>query len=166
MNLSADQKTQVAAWLAGGMNLSDVQQKLKTDFNVSLTYMEVRFLLDDLDLAIKDKPAPKELKPAPKPAPTAMPEDTDLPAEDGAFALDEEDVGGTSSVQVSIDTVQRPGAVVSGNVTFSDGQSAAWHIDQFGRLALVAKQEGYKPTPADIQAFQLELQTLVRKRGY
>ena len=58
------------------------------------------------------------------------------------------------------------GALVSGSVTFSDGKSAVWHLDQFGRLALAPKQHGYKPSPADVQAFQRELQNELAKIGF
>ena len=45
-----EQKLEIAKWVAGGMGLSDVQKKINTDFGVVLTYMDVRFLVDDLDL--------------------------------------------------------------------------------------------------------------------
>ena len=42
------------------MGLSDVQKKINTDFGMVLTYMDVRFLVDDLDLTLVDpeKPVP------------------------------------------------------------------------------------------------------------
>ena len=58
MSLSLEQKQAVAAWIAAGDNLSAVQQKLADEFKVSLTYRDVRFLVDDLNLELKD-PAPK-----------------------------------------------------------------------------------------------------------
>jgi hypothetical protein len=56
--------------------------------------------------------------------------------------------------------------VVSGKVTFSDGQIAEWYLDQTGRLGVVPKQTGYKPSAADVQEFQLALQQEVAKLGY
>jgi len=69
-------------------------------------------------------------------------------------------------VSVSVDQITRPGAIVSGKVTFSDGQIADWYLDQTGRLGVVAKQTGYKPSAADVQDFQLALQQEVAKLGY
>ena len=58
MSLTPEQKQTVAAWVAAGDNLSTVQQKLTAQFKISLTYRDVRFLVDDLNLELKD-PAPK-----------------------------------------------------------------------------------------------------------
>src|ERR1700741_3145218 len=58
MSLTPEQKQAVAAWVAAGDNLSAVQKKLNEQFKVSMTYRDVRFLVDDLNLALKD-PAPK-----------------------------------------------------------------------------------------------------------
>ncbi|NBQ59291.1 MAG: hypothetical protein EBU32_13130, partial [Opitutaceae bacterium] len=58
MSLTPAQKTTVATWIADGANLSAVQKKLRDEFKVSMTYMDVRFLVDDLNLTLKD-PAPK-----------------------------------------------------------------------------------------------------------
>jgi hypothetical protein len=67
---------------------------------------------------------------------------------------------------VSVDQITRPGAIVSGKVTFSDGQNADWYLDQTGRLVVVPKQQGYKVSAADVQQFQLALQQEVAKLGY
>ncbi len=57
MTLTPEQKTAVATWVAAGDNLSEIQKKLAGQFDLTLTYMDVRFLVDDLDLTLKD-PAP------------------------------------------------------------------------------------------------------------
>ena len=56
MNLSDTQKSTVAEWVQDGRSLADVQRLLREDFNISLTYMDVRFLVDDLDVSL---PEPK-----------------------------------------------------------------------------------------------------------
>ena len=71
-----------------------------------------------------------------------------------------------SKVVVTVDQITRPGAIVSGKVAFSDGQLADWYLDQAGRLGVVPKQQGYKPSAADVQDFQLALQQEVAKLGY
>jgi len=50
-------------------------------------------------------------------------------------------------------------------VTFSDGQTADWYLDQTGRLGVVPKVTGYKPTAADVQQFQAALQTELARMG-
>jgi len=58
MTLTPEQKQAVSTWVAAGDNLSAIQKKLSEQFKVSMTYMDVRFLVDDLNLALKD-PTPK-----------------------------------------------------------------------------------------------------------
>jgi hypothetical protein len=69
-------------------------------------------------------------------------------------------------VSVIVDQITRPGAIISGKVNFSDGQVADWYLDQTGRLGVVPKQTGYKPSAADVQEFQIALQQEVAKLGY
>src|SRR5208283_2994310 len=73
---------------------------------------------------------------------------------------------GGGKVSVSVDQITKPGAIVSGQVAFSDGQTADWHLDQTGRLGYAPKKQGYKPSPDDVQQFQLALQQEVAKLGY
>ncbi len=60
----------------------------------------------------------------------------------------------------------KPGTMISGKVTFSDGENAAWYMDQTGRLGLDPSTIGYRPTERDVLAFQVELQRLARTQGY
>jgi len=172
MNLDEAQRRQVAKWIEEGLKLSEIQNKLSSEFGVRLTYMEVRFLIDDLKLKPKDKeppPAPILPKSAPVPAAGATPgagkQVPPAPDEDEAD-FDEQPLPGGGNVSVSVDQVTRPGALVSGKVTFSDGQSADWYLDQMGRLGVVAKQQGYKPSQSDLMAFQAELQNQLARMGY
>lgn len=172
MNLDEAQRQQVAKWIEEGLKLSEIQNKLGSEFGVRMTYMEVRFLIDDLKLKPKDKeppPAPvlpKATSPAGAgvgpPAPGKQP--APLPDDEPDFAG--EPLPGGTNVSVSVDQLTRPGALVSGKVTFSDGQGADWYLDQMGRLGVVAKQQGYKPSQADLMAFQAELQNQLAKMGY
>lgn len=163
MTLTDEQKTKLVQWVDAGANLGEVQKRLAAEFNISLTYMDTRFLLDDLNLAIKDKPKTvsatddltKTASATPVPPANAP---TPFPAEDAAAPA--------GNVRVSVDKIVRPGAVASGNVTFSDGQTAEWYLDQSGRLGLVTKTKGYKPQPADVQEFQYALQDELAKMGY
>lgn len=162
MKLDETQKKTVAKWIADGLKLSEIQKRLATELGANLTYMEVRFLVDDLKLTPID---PTAQTPDPaitplQPASATPPANEPLPAEP---ALNPPTSGGVS---VTVDAVTRPGAMVSGNVTFSDGQSAGWYMDQMGRLGVVAKTQGYKPSATDVQAFQQALEAEFSKLGF
>ncbi|MDQ8180685.1 hypothetical protein [Pelagicoccus sp. SDUM812005] len=145
MSLSNEQKSQIAQQLADGASIADIQRLIVDDYKIPMTYMEVRFLMDDLNL---------DLAPPPEPEPDAEADADSLEAQPAEAEL----VGGDGSVSVEMDKIKRPGAALSGSVTFSDGVSANWTVDPYGRLGLDCAQEGYQPSPEDIEAFQLELQ--------
>jgi hypothetical protein len=169
MNLDDAQKQKIAAWLEEGLKLSDIQKRIDSEFGLRMTYMDVRFLLDDLKLKPKEKETPAPVPDIGKAAATAkgVPEETQIPPPTGLEEEQEQpSPGGTGSVSVTVDRLARPGAVVSGSVTFSDGNSAQWYLDQMGRLGLVAKQQGYRPSQPDLAAFQAELQNQLAKFGY
>jgi len=162
MNLTDDQRKSVSTWIAQGAKLSEIQNRLTQEFGVKLTYMETRFLVDDLKLVPKDPEPPKTPEPPPAAAkapaePEALPEEPveEIPAPAGA-----------SKVSVTVDQITRPGALVSGKVTFSDGQAGDWYLDQMGRLGVAPKQQGYKPSAADVQDFQMALQREMARMGY
>ena len=73
--------------------------------------------------------------------------------------------GGPGNVSLSVDQLTRPGAVVSGKVTFSDGKTVAWQIDQTGQLGMIPPQPGYRPPAADVQPFQMALEAELSKLG-
>jgi hypothetical protein len=160
MSLDEAQKATVKEWVAQGMKLADIQKRLDSEFGLRLTYMEVRFLVDDLKVVPKDVDPPKPAAPQPaSPAPVASaaplePEsDADLPPPGGR-------------VSVTVDQLARPGAIVSGKVTFTDGQTADWYLDQTGRLGLSPKQPGYRPPATDVQQFQMALEAELSKIGF
>jgi hypothetical protein len=161
MNLDDAQKQKVIGWIAEGLKLSDIQKRLETEGGVRLTYLEVRLLIDDLKLVPKDIDRPKPPAPA-LPAEASKPA---APAPGNPLKLGEPVPAG-GKVSVTVDQLTRPGAVVSGSVTFSDGQKATWYLDQQGRLGLAAAQQGYRPSAADVQDFQVELQNQIQKMGF
>jgi hypothetical protein len=156
MNLSEEQRQRVTAWILEGAKLSEIQSRLMSEFSVKLTYMEVRFLVDDLKLTPKDPEPPKVIAP---------PAETKIAAEKKS-PLTLESTPAPGGVSVSVDQIAKPGAVVSGKVTFGDGQTAEWYLDQTGRLGVVPKQTGYKPSAADVQEFQTALQAEIAKLGF
>lgn len=195
MSLTPEQKSAVSSWVAAGDNLSTVQKKLAEQFKISMTYRDVRFLVDDLGLELKNAVAKTDASdvtkanignPPPARPSAAGPEKKGFmdklkekvgiggdgqepgadepPPEEEEFA--EEAAPAASSLKLEIDRITRPGTVVSGTVTFSDGVSGKWGLDQYGRLMLDTGQKGYQPSPADVQAFQRDLQVQLQRHGY
>jgi len=161
MNLDEAQKAAVRKWIEEGLKLSEIQNRLEDEFGLVLTYMEARFLLDDLRVAPKDpEPASQESPPAVGgPAGPAAGEDEEALPDNAALP-------GAGKVSVTVDQLARPGAMISGKVTFSDGHTAEWYLDQMGRLGVGAQPQGYKPSQADLMAFQAELQQQLARMGY
>jgi hypothetical protein len=161
MKLDDAQKRQVAQWVEQGAKIADIQTRIALEFKLTMTYMDVRFLVDDLKLVPKDPEPAKAPELVPPPAAPPIMKSAPVPELEPAPAPT---VGG--NVSVTIDQIARPGALVSGKVTFSDGQSAEWSLDQMGRLGLAAQQKGYRPSQADVQAFQQSLQNELAKMGF
>lgn len=162
MELTAEQKDKVTAWIEEGAKLAEVQQRLAEQFDLHLTYMDARFLMDDLKLAIKEPPAPEPVIAAEQePAPAK----TEGPATEEKVPEITEPPAGTGRVSVKVDTITRPGALVSGTVTFGDGKDSAWYLDQTGRLGMVPNEPGYRPPEPDIMEFQTLLEQELAKLG-
>ena len=161
MKLDETQRLAVARWISEGAKLAEIQNRLAAEFGLKLTYMEARFLVDDLQLTPKDPEPPKAVEPPPAAKPLAT-----TPVPPGEISAADEVLPPASKVAVTVDQITRPGAIVSGKVTFSDGKLADWYLDQAGRLGVVPKEQGYKPSAADVQDFQLALQQEVAKLGY
>jgi hypothetical protein len=174
MSLTPEQSATVATWIAAGDNLSAVQKKLREQFQISMTYMDVRFLVDDLNLTLKD-PAPKadtsdvtKAKAAPSAAKVPAPGDAAEPAAGDDDLLEDDALPpGPGSVTVDVDGVTLlPGAICSGSVTFSDGVTGKWMVDQTGRPGFTSiSQPGYRPSPEDAQVFMRELDAALQKKG-
>jgi hypothetical protein len=139
--LSPDQVSSLKQWASEGASMSDLQRHLKEDFGFTLTYMDTRFLILDLGIELieekKEEPKAEE-----KPAPIS-----------------------TGAVSVTMDTLTLPGALVSGKVTFSDGETAIWMLDQTGRPGLDPDTPGYRPVQEDIIEFQRQLRALIESSG-
>src|SRR5438309_8931155 len=113
MNLDEAQRQKVAGWLEEGLKLSEIQKRLASEFGLSMTYMEMRFLLDDLKL----KPKEKEASGTPVPdlgaksqagGKAAMKPGTAVPPDEPLDELEDEEEalpGGVGNVSVSVDRV-------------------------------------------------------------
>jgi len=166
MNLDEGQRSKVAEWIAQGLKLSDIQSRLASELGVRMTYMEVRLLVDDLKLVPKDPEPAKPVDSALTQSAGAPPASAGTPKAPPAAAAPKPPPGGAPGrVSVSVDEIARPGTVVSGKVTFSDGVSAVWQFDQMGQLRLAPEQAGYRPPASDLQQFQMALDTELSKLG-
>ena len=172
-----------------GMSLSEIQKALVAQFDLHLTYMELRLIAADLQVSwdkqdAKAEAAHPHTQPAPKAvahaqpaqhgmrddaaapeadayADDAMDADTDFPAEDDAAAAD--DAAPASKTTVEISQIVRPGTSLSGKVHFGSGASGEWYVDGMGRLGFEPDEGSSKPNDQDIREFQVELR---RALGY
>jgi len=166
MKLTTDQKQAVAEWVAGGATLNEIQDRLKNECGVVLTFMDTRFLLSDLGLTLQSPPDETEAEELPDGE--AGLESMEEPLEGMPAAGQADDLADPAGaavpgpVQVTVDAVTLPGTMVSGKVTFSDGVSGGWYLDQMGQLGLSGIPRSYQPPEADVVAFQRELQKVLR----
>jgi hypothetical protein len=158
MELSDAQKVAVTRWIQEGRSLADVQRSLREDFEISITYMDVRFLVDDLDIAVvEEEPEAPEV--------TEVEAGEDATTEPAEVALVDE--GGNGAVTVDVDAIPRPGSLVNGTVVFSDGVSLGWQLSAAGQLGLIPGDDPeYRPNPEDVQSFQSQLEEVLRKKGF
>ena len=145
-DLSSDQIESLKGWAASGDQLPAIQGKLKSEFDLNATYMDTRFLVLDLgiDLASEEEESKEDAAEA-----------------DPTEVLEKAAAGGDGTVSVELDSVTRPGAMVSGRITFSDGEKAAWFIDQMGRPGLDTDTAGYRPSEEDLMEFEKQLRDLM-----
>ena len=151
MDLSKEQVEFVSNLVNAGESIAKIQSLLKENFSLSLTYMDVRFLVDDLGVTY-----PKII------------EDQDSKIKEEGFndsskLIDDSNKG----VIVDIDAVVRPGALVSGTVVFSDKVKMNWQLSSAGQLGLIPGDDpDYRPLPEDMQSFQEQLQKVLQEKGF
>jgi hypothetical protein len=56
-SLTPAQSAQVSSWVAAGETLSQIQARLSSELGITMTFMDVRFLVDDLNLTLVEKEA-------------------------------------------------------------------------------------------------------------
>ena len=175
MELTDTQREAVADWFAAGSSLDEIQKRIKSEFGLHLTYLDVRLLVAEL-------PQPEEAKAGGEGAGTAgmEPLGTDQEISDGTGeplgtddgtgeppddAQDSNEAQTVSAPTVTIDALMLPGTIASGDVTFSDGKTGKWYLDQMGRLGIGNLPEGYRPSPTDAALFQQQLMGLLQAKG-
>lgn len=154
--LSEDQLQKISQWVQEGASLSVIQGKLASEFGISMTFLDVRLLVDDLNLILQEKEEPKKENDQN----SSIEENTTPSLETGTPTKP------AAGVKVEVDAINRPGTMVSGNVTFSDGQIADWYLDMEGRPGLAPRTPGYRPSQGDIMDFQVKLDAALRQAGY
>lgn len=127
--LSDEQKVTIGEWAAEGDQLADIQRRMGEDLGMKISYMDTRFMVSDLGIELKKEEVPEEPK-----------------VEDVVVV--------TGEVTATQDEVVRPGFLVSGRVTFSDGEGALWAIDETGRLSMDTDTPGYQADDEDVIRFQ------------
>ena len=170
--LNDEQMEQVRTWCADGADLATLQARITEEFEIRLTYLDTRMLVADLGTEAgksereQERDAQKAKEEAAAQAKDEVQAELDTHADDLPAAGDEPGLPGGGNVTVSVSSVTPPGMIVAGKVTFSDGKSAEWYLDQMGRLGMNPGDPDHKPSEADLMAFQKELQTVLKKDGF
>ena len=178
--LTEEQKAEVAKWFADGASLDEIQKRMKAEFGVHMTYLDVRLMVAELPQPVETEPAapdgPAREVPAPprRVASSSGTPDSGPASDEGTSAApprydldapDADEGKPSPDVVVEMDTLTIPGTYASGDVTFSDGTKAKWYLDQQGRLGLGNAPEGYRPSQSDAALFQARLVEALRARG-
>ena len=172
MTLEDKHKQIIAGWVNAGMKLADIQKRMDSELGLSVTYMELRIIVNDLQVMPKDEPKTDTPVVSSKPSntPSAQPPSGSMPRTSESplttTPLSEDEAQGHGGVSLTLDKIARPGAAISGQVTFSDGVKAAWYLDQMGRLGLVGPTPGYRPPGPDLQEFQILLEQELSRSGF
>src|SRR5215470_11750965 len=107
MNLDESQRKKISEWVAQGLKLSEIQNRMASELGLGVTYMQVRLLVDDLKLVPKDveplKPVNSTLT-----APTAG---AGKPQPKSAATQPAPAARASGGVSVTVDQLARPGAV-------------------------------------------------------
>ena len=177
MELTDTQREAIAGWFAAGASLDEIQKRIKAEFGVHMTYLDVRLLVAELPQPEETEAGGREDKTnktpkTPRTEPLGMDSGTEEPlgVDDGSGepideAQDSNEAQAVSAPTVTIDALMLPGTIASGDVTFSDGKTGKWYLDQMGRLGLGNLPEGYRPSPTDAALFQQQLMGLLQARG-
>lgn len=188
MELTDTQREAIAGWFAAGASLDEIQKRIKAEFGVHMTYLDVRLLVAELPQPEETEAGGREAGAQGREAETTgtiettekEPLGTDQEFSEGSEeppgtddgtgepldeAQDSNEAQAVSAPTVTIDALMLPGTIASGDVTFSDGKTGKWYLDQMGRLGLGNLPEGYRPSPTDAALFQQQLMGLLQARG-
>ncbi len=155
--LNVEQIEQLKSAVVQGFDLAATQKYINEELEIPLSYMETRFLIADLGIELVDKNA--VLKQEEEVQKAAQEQQQQAMVDEANEPVPTTGTGG--GVQITQDSIERPGAVANGKVTFSDGERSSWYITAEGQLGLDSQTPGYQPSQADISEFQQALQNLL-----
>jgi len=144
-----------------GMSLSDVQKALAEQFDIRMTYLDLRMVATELEVDWKkqDKPIPaKKEEDVEEDAAELQEEDWDEEENDLADETSDAPPPATGKTKVTISKLIRPGAAISGDVEFSSGAKGEWFVDSMGRIGFNPAEGSGQPNQNDLREFQKELQ--------
>ena len=125
-----------------GKTDNEILEELVTEQGEELTYMELRIMRADYE----------------EEHPETVEHEEPEPVEEIQEEQSEEAVG------VTVDSVTKPGSLISGKAVLPSGVKVTWMLDQMGRIN-IAPEGDQKPSQEDIQFFQQNLQKELQKRG-
>ncbi len=123
-----------------GLTDNEILEQLVSEEGEELTYMELRIMRADYEEAHPETVEHEEPEP------------------------EEEEEAEEDQVGVSVDSVTKPGSLISGTAHLPSGVKVTWMLDQFGRINIAPEGEE-KPSQEDLQYFQEQLQQELQKRG-
>jgi DNA-binding transcriptional MerR regulator len=159
---TAERKQIIAQLLKEGRKLSEIQDYLRKEKGDSITYMELRMLLAEMEAKLPDTPtahfeAIKAPSPLTAPAQPGQKAGKQPPATGAPPAAP----GKRGRTSVAIDHAPPPGAMLSGQVRFGSGARAYWVLDDTGRIGLEPELGSGRPDQQDMQEFQQELRRIL-----
>jgi len=134
----SDQKTKEIVYnlLNDGIKLSEIQDVLKNEHQINMTFLDLRLLAAGLENVDWGQHEPEQE--AEEDAQDAVPQ------------------SGDGETHIEVSKLARPGAIANGSVQFASGATADWLVTSMGQLSL--ENNIGEPTPEDIQDFQVKLQ--------
>jgi hypothetical protein len=159
---TAERKEIVAKLLKEGRKVSEIQDYLHKEKGDSITYMELRMLLAEMEAKLPDQPNAQfgalKAPPLTAPAPPAG-----QPRGKGPPAAQQPAAGKRGKTTIAIDQAPPPGAMLSGRVNFGSGAKAYWMMDETGRIGLDPELGTGRPDQQDMQEFQQELRKMLEQ---
>ncbi len=145
-----------------GMSLSDVQKELAEQFDIRMTYLDLRMIAAELEVDWKkqDKPAPaKKAEVVEEDAAEVQDEDWNEEEEENSDLADKagDAPAASGKTKVTVSKLVRPGAAISGDVEFSSGAKGDWYVDNLGRFGFNPAEGSGQPNQNDLREFQMEL---------
>ena len=128
-----------------GLSDNDILDLILSEQEESITYMDLRVLRADYE--------------------EEHPETVDEPEDKETLDEEpEETESGDEDTAVTIDSVKKPGTLLSGKASLPSGAKVAWMLDQYGRIN-IQPESAAQPTREDLQAFQTMVRQELEKRG-